>query len=144
MAIVNRTLDASEQRKVFQLSQGPVATGASGIVCEVPYPCVLEAGEIAAFGLSGAPTYALVLNRFIAGAGFTAITIAVGTSNVPSAFGTSGSFSMVLPASGSTLLNLLENDVLMYQTGVANTAVTAVAISLVLKPIQDIKTQFGA
>lgn len=143
MAIVNRTLDASEQRKVMSVNAGAVATGVSGVIGVVPWASVLEAGQLTAFGLSGAPTYALVLNRFIVGAGFTAITIAVGTSNVPSAFGTSGSRAMVLPASGSTLLNLQANDVLLYQSGVADTAVTGLNISLVLKPIQDIKTQFG-
>jgi len=64
-------------------------------------------------------------------------------SNVPSAFGTSGAFQMVLPASGSTLLQLQANDVLMYQSGVANTAVTGLSIGVVLRPIQDIKLQFG-
>lgn len=143
MAIINRTLDTSEQRKTVQVQAGAVATGVTGIICQVPYPCVLEAGEIAAFGLSGAPNYSLVVNRFIAGTGFTAITVAVGTSNVPSAFGTSGPFAMVLPASGSTLLNLLANDVLMYQSGVASTAVTGLNIGVVLRPIQDVKKHFG-
>lgn len=143
MAIVNRTLDVSEQRKVYEVSAGPVVTGVSAIVAYVPGPCTLDAGSIAAFGLSGLPTYALVVNRFIVGAGVTAITIAVGTSNVPSAFGTSGAFQMILPAAGSTLLNLVANDVLMYQTGVANTAVTGLSVAVVLKPIQDIKLQFG-
>lgn len=143
MAIVNRTLDDSEQRKVFSASAGAVATGVTGIVAYAPYPCVLEAGSIAAFGFSGAPNYSLVVNRFIVGAGVTAITVAVGTSNAPSAFGTSGSFQMVLPAAGSTLLSLQANDVLMYLSGVANTAVTGLNLSVVLNPIQDIKVQFG-
>jgi len=143
MAIQNRTLDPAEQRKVYEVAAGAVATGVTGIVAYVPYPCLLDAGSIAAFGLSGSPNYSLVVNRFIVGAGVTAITVAVGTSNVPSAFGTSGAFQMVLPASGSTLLQLQANDVLMYQSGVANTAVTGLSIGVVLRPIQDIKLQFG-
>jgi hypothetical protein len=143
MAIVNRSLDASEQRKVIQVVAGAVATGVSGIIGVVPWPCTLDAGEIAAFGLSGAPNYGLILNRFVVGAGVTAITIAVGTSNIPLAYGTSGGWSMVLPASGSTLLSLQANDVLMFQSGVANTAVTGLAVSVVLKPIQDIKINHG-
>jgi hypothetical protein len=143
MAIVNRTLDPSEQKKVFSVTAGAVATGVTGIVCMVPSPSTLVAGEIAAFGLSGAPNYSLVVNRFVVGAGVTAITVAVGTSNIPLAYGTSGGWAMVLPASGSTLLQLQANDVLMYQSGVANAAVTGLNVSLVLQPIQDIKLQFG-
>lgn len=143
MAIQNRTLDPQEQKKVFSASAGAVATGVTGIVAYVPYPSVLNAGSIAAFGLSGAPNYALVNNRFIVGTGVTAITVAVGTSNVPSAYGTSGSFQMVLPAAGSTLLQLQANDVLMYQSGVASSAVTGLNLSVVIQPIQDIKLQFG-
>lgn len=144
MAIVNRTLDPSEQKKVFSVAAGAVATGVSGIVAVVPYPSTLTAGSIAAFGLSGAPNYALVVNRFVVGAGVTAITVAVGTSNIPLAYGTSGSWAMVLPAAGSTLLQLQANDVLMYQSGVANTAVTGLNIGIVLQPIQDVKVQFGS
>ena len=90
MAVINRTKDASEQRVTFDFAAGAFATGVTAIIAQVPYPCTLESGQIAAFGLSGAPNYALTVNRFIAGAGATAIVVAVGTSNAPSAFGTSG------------------------------------------------------
>ncbi len=147
MAVVNRTKDVSEQRVTFRHQWGAVATGVTGIVAQIPYPCVLEGGQIAAFGLSGAPNYTLTVNRFIAGAGATAIVVAVGTSNVPSAFGTSGvaatGASGIVMSWGSTLMNLLPNDVIMYTSGVANTAVTGLAISLVVRPTQDIKVQFG-
>lgn len=143
MPIANRTLDASEQRKIFQVQTGLLATGATGTIAVVPWPCILDAGEMVAFGLSSTPNYSLVVNRFIVGTGVTAITIAVGTSNVPNAFGTSGPSAMVLPAAGSTLLQLLPNDVLMYQSGVANSAATGFAMSISLKPIQDIKVVHG-
>lgn len=143
MAIVNRTLDPSEQKKVFSVSAGAVATGVTGILAVVPYPSILNAGEIAIFGISGAPNYSIVNNRFVVGAGATAITIAVGTSNIPLAYGTSGAWPMVLPAAGSTLLQLQANDVLMYLSGVAATAVTGLSVSVVLQPIQDQKLQFG-
>ena len=145
MAIVHRTLDSSEQRKVFQVNAGAVATGVTGILCTVPYPSVFEGAAIAAFGLSGAPNYTLTVNRFVTGAGATVITIATGTSNTPAAFGTSGILpaNMVIAASGSTLLNLLAGDVIMYLSGVANTAVTGLSISAVIRPIQDVKKQFG-
>jgi len=145
MAIVNRTLDVSEQRKVFETKAGATATGITGIVCVVPWPSTLVEGQIVAFGLSGAPAVALAVNRFIAGTGFTSITIATGTSNLPPAYGTSGVgiSGMILPAAGSTLLNLLANDVLLYVTSVANTAVTGLAVDVVLAPVQDIKVHFG-
>jgi hypothetical protein len=147
MAIINRTKDATEQRKIFTFSAGAFATGATATVCHVPYPCTLESGQIAAFGLSAAPNYTLTINRFIAGAGATAIVVATGTSNVPSAFGTSGVAALggsgiVMPW-GSTLMSLLPNDVVMVTSGVANAAVTGLAITLVVKPIQDIKVHFG-
>lgn len=145
MAIVNRTKDATEQRLVFQANAGATATGVTGILCMVPSPGVIEAGQLAAFGLSGAPNVTIVLNRFIAGAGATAITIATGTSNVVNAYGTSGVIAtgMVIAAAGSTLLNVLANDVLMYQTGVANAAVTGLSVNLVIRPIQDVRSYFG-
>ena len=147
MAIINRSKDSSEQRRTFSTFAGAVATGVTGIIAQVPWPCTLESGQIAAFGLSGAPNYTITVNRFIAGAGATAIVVATGTSNVPSAFGTSGvagtgASGIVMPW-GSTLLQLLPNDVIMYTSGVANTAVTGLAISLVVKPTQDIKVHFG-
>ena len=147
MGIINRTKDTTEQRRHFTYNAGAFATGVTATVAHIPYPCVLEMGQIAAFGLSGAPNYALTLNRFIAGAGATAIVLATGTSNVPSAFGTSGvaatGSSGINMLWGSTLMNLLPNDVVMVTSGVANTAVTGLAITLVVRPIQDIKVYFG-
>lgn len=148
MAVVNRTLDVTEQRKVaLQWSNGVtlVGTGVTRTIGIVPWPCTLDAGQIYASGLSGAPSYQLSVNRFIVGSGFTTYVIAVGSSNVPPDFGTSGVgvSAMILPAAGSTLLNLQANDVLYFVSGVANTASTYLHISLVLKPIQDIKTNFG-
>jgi hypothetical protein len=139
MAILNRTLDQSQQRAVMSAAAGAVATGVTGVIGVVPYPCFMEAGEIAAFGISGTPNYAVVVNRFIPGAGATAITVAVGTSNAPLAFGTSGAIAMAISAS----TQLLANDVLMYQSGGTTSAVTGLAIGVVLRPIQDIKIHFG-
>jgi hypothetical protein len=147
MGVINRTKDATEQRKTFFYNAGAVATGVTATVMHVPYPCLLESGQIAAFGLSGAPNYTLTINRFIVGAGATAIVVATGTSNVPSAFGTSGvaalgTSGIVMPW-GSTLMSLLPNDVVMLTSGIANTAVTGLCVTLVVKPIQDIKVHFG-
>ena len=144
MGIINRTKEPSEQRRLLEFAAtAAVATGVSAIIGYVETPCILEAGQIAAFGLSGAPSYQIVVNRFIAGIGFTAIT--VGSANIPPAFGTSGvaATGVSLPASGSTLNNLLANDVVMFQSGVANTAAAGLSIKLVVRAIQDTVKYFG-
>lgn len=143
MGVINRTLDNSQQRYVVNTTSAATATGVTGIIVQIDTPVVLEAAQMAAFGLSGAPSVQLVINRFIAGTGFTAIS--VGSANIVPAFGTSGVMAAgaSLPAAGSTLLNLVPNDVIMFQTGVANTAVTGLTINLVLRPIQDIKKYFN-
>lgn len=146
MAIVNRSLDESEQRKVIEcrLVAADLTNGVSTPICVVPWPSVLDAGEIAAYGLSGSPRFGLSVNRFIVGSGFTGYVIAVGTSNVPSAMGTSGAFAMILPAAGSTLLNLQANDVIaVVQDGGSAAAAVSAVVGLSLNPIQDIKIVFG-
>ncbi len=142
MAIVNRGLDASEQRKVFKDSKNALATGITTVLCVVPYASVLEGAMLAAFGVSGSPTYTLAVNRFIAGSGFT--TWAVSGAEAPAVFGTSGVLArgMSLLASGSTLLNLMPNDLLTYTSGASNAAAT-VGIAVVLRPIQDVKKHFA-
>lgn len=144
MAIVNRTLDASEQRKTLQvkLVAAELVNGFSGIICIAPYPATLDAGSIALYGISGAPQFQLSVNR-TGGAGGSFIC-AVGTSNIPLAMGTSGAWQVVLPAAGSTLLNIGAGDTILYaQPGGSGAAAVNAVISLVLKPIQDIKTQHG-
>lgn len=153
MGIVNRTNDATEQRKSFDLIAAATATGVTLTVGLVPWPCVLDVAQLAIWGASGAPSFALAVNRFIAGTGFTTIVLATGTSNIPAEFGTSGpgafgaslfgASGMVIAAAGSTLLNLLQNDLLTLTTGVANTAVKGLAVSVALRPIQDIKVFYG-
>jgi len=150
MAVVNRTLDVSEQRKTLSLtvngSSGIVIpTGSTFLLGIVPYPSTLDAGQLVCFGQSGAPTVALHVQRFIAGTGFTTYVIATGTSNLVPAYGTSGVgiSGMILPASGSTLLNLLANDVLGITFAGANSAAIFLSAHVVLKPIQDIKVHFG-
>lgn len=141
MAVTNRALDVSEQKKALQFSAGAVATGVTGIIAHIPFQCILSAAQVSAFGLSGAPQLALVCNRFIVGAGFTAITVATGTSNTLVAYGTSGVATAGLLTSAT--FSFLPNDVLMYLTSVANTAVTGLAGVVVVQPIQDVKSFIG-
>ncbi len=143
MAIINRALDVSEQRKTFDAKAGATANGVTGILCTVPWASVLDGAQVAAFGLSGAPTVTLKVNRFIIGAGVTAF--AVSGAEAVAAFGTSGVLArgMSLLASGNTLLNLLPNDVIMWEAGGGTgAAATGYSVSIVLRPLQDIKTHF--
>lgn len=142
MAIVNRDLDASEQRRSLTQNYGAVATGATVHVAFVPTAGTLEAVKVAVAGLSGSPTYDLRVLRFIAGAGVTSIAGAA-TTLTGVAVGTSGVQSMVLAASGSSFLNLMAGDVLTLTAGAANTNVLQLSCGVVVKAIQDIKTQFG-
>ena len=143
MGVVNRTLDASEQRKTFEvkLVAAELVTGFSGVICQVPFASTLDAASMAAYGVSNAPTVQIAVHRG-GGAGATYV-LAVGTSNLPLSYGTSGAWNFVLPASGSTLLNLNAGDNLLYLIGGSNAAAVNANISVVLKPLQDIKTQFG-
>lgn len=150
MAIINRSLDPSQQRHVMQASLNGssgiiLTTGTTYIIGVVPWPCTLDAGQLCGFGVSSAPTCALHVQRFIPGSGFTTYVIATGTSNLVPAFGTSGVgiSAMILPASGSTLLNLQANDVLALTFAGANAAATGLNVAVVLKPIQDSKLHFG-
>lgn len=154
MSIVNRTKDASEQRLVLNVSQQATATGVTIQLGIVPFPCTIDEAQIAVWGISGAPTYALAVNRFIAGTGFTTWVLSTAATTTPADFGVSGpgtfgaslfgSSGLVLTnASGSTLNNLLANDVLTVTSGAANTAVKAISVGVVLRPIQDVVTRFG-
>lgn len=149
MAIVNRTKDASEQRIVLTAANAATATGVTLTAGVVPWPSVIDVAQVAAWGLSAAPSYELAVNRFIVGTGFTTIVLGKGTSNIIAEYGTSGPGAfgglsgMILVSSGSTLAQLLPNDVLTITSGVSNSAAKGVAVSIALRPTQDIKVHFG-
>lgn len=144
MAVVNRTLDVTEQRKPFQvgLLSTDLVNGATKMICIAPFAGTLDAGQVAIWGISGAPNFSIAVTRNgAAGATFLACT---GTSNPALAYGTSGVFQMVLPAAGSTLLNIGAGDILWaVQNGGTSAAAVTGHIAIVLKPIADIKTNHG-
>ena len=143
MAVVNRTLDASEQRKVAGIRSGVVATGLTLPVVFADQPITIQSAQAAFFGISGSPVYLLTCQRFINGTGATVFE--VGSTFAARAFGTSGLLpaGISLPATGSSLLNLVSGDVLMVSTFGSNAAVSGLALSVVLLPTQDIRTYFG-
>ena len=153
MGIANRTLDASEQKRVFQVTF-PNGLGASAIVNTgmtaaiiVPFAGVLNAAQAYVGGVSGSLQVQLNVDRFIAGTGFTTIIVGKGTSNICGSYGVSGlglaGANLLLVAAGSTLLNLVANDVITIGTLGSNAATQSLTVAVVITPIQDIKTQFG-
>ncbi len=143
MAVVNRDLDVSEQKCVLNAPlSGVVATGLTLGVAVIPYAATLRNIQVAAVGLSGAPTWTFFVYRFIAGTGYTAIACA-GALTVAN-YGTSGIQGVSLVASGSSLLNMLANDVVGVSTTGANTAAGSAAVSVAIQALQDVKAVFGS
>lgn len=142
MAINNMALDASEQNRVYTNAYNLVVTGITLVPFIVPSNGSIKAMSLAAVGLSGSPTYAFTIGRFITGSGFTALTGGM-TTLTAGAVGTSGVQSFVLAASGSTLLNVLANDLIQITTGGANTAAVHLTVGMVIQSTQDVKTQYG-
>lgn len=145
MGIVNRTLDASEQKQTYMFNwsgtSGSIAVGTTLMSAPIPSPGVLQAAVVSCQGASVVPTSSLQVVRFIPGAGVTTIS-GLGASFVVPAIGISGVLSVSLVASGSTLLNLLAGDCFQMINGV-NSVVSPV-LSVVVKKTQDIATSFGS
>ena len=142
MAIVNRDKDSSEQKSTHHISSGLVATGVTLPVMQVPYQAEIKDVKLAAQGLSGSPFYSLEVLRW--GAGITAIlglantltAAAIGNSQAPQGFS--------LQASGNTLIQVEQGDLIVLRSGAANTAADLVQVTVVLQALQDIKTHFGS
>lgn len=146
MAIVNRDLDSSQQVVNFSapfqlatLAAGTVGVGLTAAVCVVPMPGQLVAAAVSCQGLSGAPNLSLWVNRFIVGTGFT--SIAIGASLVAQALGTSGGQTFNVGA--GVTWPLQAGDVINIVGVGANTAVAAGTVTIAIKALQDIKSQFG-
>lgn len=140
MGIINRTMDASEQKESLKFNTSALATGVEVVVGPIERACTISDAKISVIGVSGTPHYALKAMRFVAGTGGS--TFAIGTSFAPTAFGTSGVLSFSLPATGSSLLQLQKGDMLVLTSGGSNAAVTALALDIVVQNSQDIKTWY--
>lgn len=146
MSVINRTLDSSAKRfpLVFSVN-GSQTNGETGILSQIPFPCVLEAAQLAAFNPTPQVFMMLTLSRFVVGQGMT--TWVLGSTFAPVAFGTSGVLAsgISLPSSsgssvGSTLCTFMANDVIGYQIGGgATAAIFGIAGNLIVKPLQDLK-----
>ena len=140
MAIVNRDLDVSQQGMQVNESLGAVVTAATYPVWVVPFPCQLIAAQQTVRGLSGAPNHSLWLTRFVAGAGGT--QIAIGASMVAADWGVSGCQTYTITAAAASY-PLQAGDLVALRTAAADTAAGTVAVTLVVRCLQDIKSYFG-
>lgn len=142
MSIHNRSLGNTEQRKDIRfVNNQSMTNGETGVLSYIPYPCTLQACQLAAFSLESNPNLLLTVSRFIVGQGMT--TYNIGSTFSPNSFGTSGVITagISLPASGSSLLLLMANDVLGYVVGGGATAgVFGLVGSFVVQPQQDVRS----
>jgi len=146
MGIVNRTLDASEQKDVY-VHQWAVS-GATGFVAgstligaPMASAGTLDRIVVTCQGASTATTSSIEILRFIGGAGFTTI-VGLGASFVMPIMGISGALSVSLAASGSTLLNVLPGDCVQLRLGV--NGAQGPAVTVVVKKTQEIVSRFGS
>ena len=140
MGIVNRTMDASEQKMQMDQVISTTKTGVAYPIFRAPCPMVISDARSAAMGISGTPTSTLNIQRFVLGAGLT--TIAVSGALTVLAQGTSGPQQYSLPAAGSSLLQLQAGDVLVATQGGANAGFNSLYVALVVNATQDIR-QWG-
>lgn len=141
MGIVNRTMDASEQKESIKISVISPVNGSEVLLPPFERAVTISDAKVSLLGISGAPTMFLRGLRFIAGTGGS--SFAIGSSFAVTAFGTSGYLSYSLPATGSTLLNLQKGDcVAVVFGGGAGAACTTATLDLVVQNIQDIKTWY--
>lgn len=147
MAIINRDCDPSQQVKTFtglvtnafNSVEGSSVPGQSFPLFTVPYPARLIGAKMVATGLSGAPNMSLWIGRFVAGAGMTSINI--GSSLVAGAFTTSGAQSFAIPS--AVTYPLMEGDIIYLGVREEDTGAKRVAVTAVLRCLQDIKSSFG-
>lgn len=141
MGIINRTMDASQQRESFsEMVQGQVA-GTTLPLVVVPFNAILDSVQIAELG---APSCVIRIDiaRFIAGGGFTQIA-GVGASLLVRNMGLSGIQGFSLVAAGSTVLVLQPGDVVVAQPTGISSLLGSANLTVVLKKTQDRVSFFG-
>lgn len=137
MSIINRNLDLSEKKSCEVITLGALATGATQLLKLMPYDCVLQGFNLAAFGISGAPVYSLSVFRATSG-GLTSIPL--GVSLAAAAFGTSGPVGATIGGSSAGFgISLLAGDALFLITGGANSAIASGLANVTVTALADIK-----
>lgn len=139
MAICNRDLDVSEKNRQLTATVPVTAIGASSLIplVYVEAPGVIRAFSLASYGVSGAVVGSLAINRFVTGAGLTAIIVA-GASQALVNVGTSGPQSFTIPAASSTLVQVLNGDIISLVLVSGNNILQSQA-ALVVQSLADIQ-----
>jgi len=133
MGNINRTNDASEQKRCIDVNIRETVTGESDHVMHAPHALTIVGCQLAAEGLSGTPTVQLKIQRFVTGAGET--QIALGPAVTPISVGTSGPVAFAF----STTLLQAGDQVVATHAG-TNAALAQLGIALVVQATQDIKS----
>lgn len=134
MAIVNRDKDSSEQKESKFSRIDETTTADSDAVFQAPHAGEVSAAQLSAVGLSGTPTAAFAIRRFVVGAGSTLIPQGPALTLV--AVGTSGPQSYSFSATPS----MQAGDELVITHAGANAAAHRLGCSIVFKALQDIKS----
>src|SRR3954468_7911762 len=138
MGIINRTMDASEQKEPKVISVLNPVNASEVILPPLERAMTLSDAKVSLLGISGAPTVHLRGLRFVAGTGGS--SFAIGSSFAVTAFGTSGYLSYSLPATGSSQLALQKGDaIVVIFGGGTGAAATTATVELVLQNVQDVK-----
>ena len=140
MAIVNRTLDPSQQNETFTVRAQSVNTGATALLIPIETPATVKALVVNALGVSGTPVYDARLFRFASG-GLTSWPLSATTFGAR-LYGTSGALSVSLFGSASLVSAQASDYIGVVATG-ANSAVDVLTVSVVIQALQDVKTSFG-
>ena len=140
MPIINRSLDASEQKESLKLALSPAVNGQE-VYVPIERACTITDAKVSLIGISGSPNVKLTGLRFIAGTGGS--SFAIGPTFAVTAFGTSGYLSYSLPATGASQLQLQKGDVVVLtQAGGTGAAAVSTVLDLVVQNIQDVKTWY--
>lgn len=133
MGIVNRTLDASQQKMLAAQTLKSTVTAKSDLVVHMPHPASIVSAKLSAVGLSGSPTAQIAIKRFVAGAGETLIPVGAALALV--ATSTSGPQSYTFSTT-----SLQSGDAVVCTHAGTNSACEQVHVALVMQATQDIKT----
>lgn len=144
MAIANRELDTSEQKKAFSKQVGiATTTGGTYPALIAPFQGELKAAYVAAKSITGAPSVELEVYSFVVGAGYT-INSVLSTAKAVVASGTSGPVALVLGTAGSTQVRFNAGDLIVATVTGAGSGYENLEVSMVIQALQDIKSDFGS
>lgn len=149
MAVLNRDLGFAQQRDLWQVNTGAIATGGTYTLGIVPYPAAIATGAVNFFGVSNTPSLNIDVTRYNA-AGVTTITGAISAlaqagATLAVGFSTYAGYTLGLQGVTVPVYNtyLQTGDILTARVSGTTANVTGAIVCLVLQALQDVKTDFG-